>query len=651
MKFCIYDIETLKNLFTVCFLDFETNSKKEFVLFDDRSKLKELVLFLKRLERHGYILVGFNSLNFDSQIIEFILANHKDWLDWDVDIKDIVSEIYGKAQEIINLPEEDKWRNLIPEWKLTIPQIDLFKQKHYDGMAKMGTSLKWVQFTMRYHTVEEMPIEHDETISKKEIPLVLSYNWNDVISTAEFFKKIKFETDLRYNLSEKYNLSLLNASEPRLAKMIFGKFLCDDMNITMKELRDMKTYRNSINLKDVIFPYVNFETPELQAVLDKIKETKLQGDKNSFKLNFNYGGISTDVGLGGIHACCSPGVYEASEKIIIEDIDVVSFYPNLAIENDTKPQHLGKSFSKIYKNIFKERQKIPKSDPTNYVYKIILNSTYGLSKEVNSYLYDPFFTYSITINGQLSLLMLVEMLVKAIPDLKIYQENTDGVTIGYHPDYKLVVADCCRKWKELTKLELEHAFYSKMIIRDVNNYIGIKKGFEWNTYQKYVNEGKRKKYEYVKHKGAFELELDFHKNPSFQIIPLAAEAYFLGGIDYKEFIKNHRDMYDFCGAVKAKKNFKLNLYLTEGNTIERQQKVTRYYISTTGGRLVKDFTDGRKTARIAVVAGFNVTPLNKIEKTDALNYDNINYAYYIKETEKLINSVENNVKQLKLELI
>lgn len=661
MKFAVYDVEILKNLFTVCFLDSETKKKKEFAIFNSTEPLKELIIFLKKLKKHDYFLVGFNNINFDAQLIEFILENYKTWFTDDVSVSEIITEIYNRAQFVINLPEQEKWKNLVPEWKMSIPQIDLFKQKHYDGMAKKGTSLKWIQFTMRYPSVEEMPIRHDEYVSEKEIPLVLSYNWNDVNSTALFFEKIKFETDLRLDLSKKYNLNLLNASEPKLAKMIFGKFLCDDMNISMKELRDMKTYRNYVKLKDVIFPYISFSDTELVNVFNEVKKTKIDiNDKTSFKYNFNYGGISTDVGLGGIHACCSPGVYEAEQGWIIEDIDVVSFYPNLAIENGIKPAHLGNSFSKIYKNLFEERKKIPKADPTNYVYKIILNSTYGLSlerplygKEVNSYLYDPFFTYSITINGQLSLLMLVESLVKAIPGLKIYQENTDGITIGYHSDYKLAVANCCDEWKKLTKLDLEHAFYEKMVIRDVNNYIGVKKGFNWNEYQELVKKGDRKKYGYLKHKGIFELDLDYHKNPSFQIVPLATEAHFLGNIHHEEFIKNHTDMFDFLAAVKAKKNFKLNLYnITNGETkVEEQQKVTRYYVSTDGGSLIKDFQDNRKASKVSIEAGYKVDILNKVETNDTRNYKNIDYSYYFKETEKLINSVEKSKKQLELGLI
>ena len=68
------------------------------------------------------------------------------------------------------------------------------------------------------------------------------------------------------------------------------------------------------------------------------------------------------------------------------------------------------AFCEQYEWFFDERKKIPKKDPKNYVYKIILNSTYGLSNDENSFLYDPEFTMRITINGQLSLSMLYEMI-------------------------------------------------------------------------------------------------------------------------------------------------------------------------------------------------------------------------------------------------
>lgn len=77
----------------------------------------------------------------------------------------------------------------------------------------------------------------------------------------------------------------------------------------------------------------------------------------------------------------------------------------------------------IYESFYKERLKYPKKDPRNYLFKIILNSAYGLSNEENSYLYDPLFTMQITINGQLLLTRLLEMISLKV-DIKPLLVNT-----------------------------------------------------------------------------------------------------------------------------------------------------------------------------------------------------------------------------------
>lgn len=225
---------------------------------------------------------------------------------------------------------------------------------------------------------------------------------------------------------------------------------------------------------------------------------------------------------------------------------------------------------------------------------------------------------SITINGQLSILMLVEMLTLAIPEIKIYQENTDGVTIGYTPDKKQVVHDICREWERITKLELENNFYKQMIIVDVNNYIAVD------------TKGK------IKRKGLFEYQLDYHKNHSFLIIPKALEAYFVNEIDYKQFIKSHTIHSDFFGAVKGKNDFEINLYSIENREFikEKQQKVCRYYISNKGGKLIKDYHDGRQ---VSVEASSVCNTINDIKGVESFD---INYNYYINEVRKIISLIE-----------
>jgi len=109
-------------------------------------------------------------------------------------------------------------------------------------------------------------------------------------------------------------------------------------------------------------------------------------------------------------------------------VDVASYYPNLAIRNRWSPAHIpNEEFCELYEWFYKARKKYDKKNPLNYLFKIILNSTYGLSKNRHSFLYDPELTFRITINGQLLLSMLYEQITLAIPDAQPIMQNTDGL--------------------------------------------------------------------------------------------------------------------------------------------------------------------------------------------------------------------------------
>ena len=106
----------------------------------------------------------------------------------------------------------------------------------------------------------------------------------------------------------------------------------------------------------------------------------------------------------------------------------------------------------LYEWFFDERKKIPKSNPMNYVYKIILNSTYGLSNDKNSFLYDPEFTMRITINGQLTLMMLYEMIMEAIPEATPLLQNTDGIETIIPRSSEEEYLKVCARWEAANRL-------------------------------------------------------------------------------------------------------------------------------------------------------------------------------------------------------
>jgi hypothetical protein len=47
---------------------------------------------------------------------------------------------------------------------LQINQVDVFKLNHWDNPAKRS-SLKWIQFTMDWENIIDMPIHHSSSIT------------------------------------------------------------------------------------------------------------------------------------------------------------------------------------------------------------------------------------------------------------------------------------------------------------------------------------------------------------------------------------------------------------------------------------------------------------------------------------------------------
>lgn len=179
----------------------------------------------------------------------------------------------------------------------------------------------------------------------------------------------------------------------------------------------------------------------------------------------------------------------------------------------------------------------------------------------------------------------------------------------------------------LTGLYIEDNVYTKFVVRDVNNYLAVYESGD------------------IKYKGCFEIDKEFHKDPSMRIVPLALSNYFVKGIPIKETILNHKDIFDFCLRLKTNsKSTPIFKHFDEDQNIVDTilPRTTRYYISKNGGTLIKDFGDNRITG---VNIGYSATLFNKYEEKDMKDY-NINYHFYIKEANKIKDAVED--KQLYL---
>ena len=615
------DYETLSNCFIGVFQHHQEDTTKVFIVHETQNDIKEFVEFLESNIKNNEWHISYNGLAFDAQITTMILKKKKTIVN--LSAEEITTLVYDKAQDCISRSNEGTFQEF-SEKDIPIKQVDVFKLNHWDNPAK-SSSLKWIQYSMDWPNIQEMPLHHSATITAAQLPMILDYCKNDVGSTKRIMELSKDQINLRANLTAEYGISLYSASEPRISKELFLLFLSKKTGIAKYELKQYRTQRNLINIKDILVPYLKFNTPVFQDLLDNFKMVTINAanTKGGFKYSMQYKGVKTDFGLGGVHGARKSGIYKAGNGMIIMSSDVTSFYPNLAIRNGWAPAHLpAQEFCDLYEWFFEERKKIPKKDPKNYVFKIILNSTFGLSIDENSFLYDPQFGMQITINGQLTLMMLYEMLAEGIPDCVPLMQNTDGIEMMIPENYKDKYLAICAEWEQITNLQLEHDEYSRLILADVNNYIAV------NTAGKY------------KCKGRFEFEnLALHKNKSFLVIPKALFNYFVKDIPPEKSLMENKNILDYCAGVKIKGNWEFQQTCMKKGVMTKTtlQKTLRYYISEKGCKIMKvNKSDKRE---IQVESGkWMQEDLSKFQEKPWSHYF-INERYYLDKIYKEIDNI------------
>lgn len=294
----VYDLETLKSCFTYTGYNIETQEIKQFVLHKDKFELDQLIKHLKECKGQ----IGFNNVNFDYPIIHFILLNQYKWSKYE-DYLDIITEIYQKAQRIIEEQNKPQFNSIvaIKTKDILIQQLDLFKIWHYNNKAR-ATSLKSLEISMNYPNVMDMPIGHTrEDITLEEIPSILEYNLNDVMATYEFYKKSLAKIELRKSLQKEYGIPCLNWSDSKIGEQLILKLYCNKTGADIWKVKEMRSNRLKIALNEVILPYIKFESTEFNKLLAYFKNKEITETKGAIKQSVVYKGFKYDYGTGGIN--------------------------------------------------------------------------------------------------------------------------------------------------------------------------------------------------------------------------------------------------------------------------------------------------------------------------------------------------------------
>ena len=606
----VYDIEVFPNVFHCCCRNSETDMLYKFEISERVNQLKELVDFF--LDDEDKMMCGYNNHYYDDVVINYIISFYSKMLR--LPYFQICRSLFNLSTIIVNAEEGSIER--FKKWKYAnyFYSMDLLTMQF---SSKLRVGLKAMQITMHYDNVQEYSGDFSQPLPRESIDEMIAYNINDVNSTTELLNRLKKDIELRLFIEQEYGIDALSMDSVKFGETLLAKKYCEATGISMKVLKEMRSPMDYIPLKDVIFPFIKYKNPKLQAVLEEMKEQIVYSkERNGYEKKLVLSNTVYSIGVGGIHSINKPEIFRPGPDEYLGHSDVASMYPSLLIKYKLTPRHLGEIFLKVYSQIYDERIEAKHSGQKlkNLALKLTLNSVTGKMQQETSWMYDPLNVFKIRINGQLILLMLVDRLLEL--NCKIVQVNTDGVVYIAKKAAKDQIQETVSEVEHITQLVFESDNYEAFYQYAVNDYFGVVEGYSQSNNP-----------ELIEKKGMFITDTKLGKGLAPVIIPKAVINYFLTKQPVSDFIRECPNIRDFLMAQRVDKKFKVQ----HGNI--PVQRINRYYASTNGRSLYKiDPETGKKTS---LLTESGVTILNKMDDL-SIEDRHINYDYYIGEAKKII---------------
>lgn len=440
---------------------------KPLVIINDRDALLDFYLdhFSKDL------FLGYNIKGYDLHIFRCLLEDRKDVMSLN---HMIISGGNGYSFD----------KNQNSKWPMDI----------YDIIDKFH-SLKQLEAFMGSSIVESsVDFNIDRKLTQEEIEETVKYCTHDVTEGIKVFNLKINDYNATKSLIETFELptNCISKTHAQLSAMILE---CDD-NIAQTRKKCVETQSSQVCYE--FNPPRRFSWDEWMVEIAptiKIERYPEVLDFFNNRLNCSYdsefettiAGIPHKFGFGGIHGCIDEPVTITGN---IWHVDVNSYYPSLMIQYglltrntpDGKYRvHLSEKalpetnkYVQIYNKRLQLKHEGKKKEQAPY--KIVLNSTYGITKDDTSAAYDPKQANNICINGQL---MLVDLLEKLEDHCQIIQSNTDGIIIKI-PDgvteeesraNEEKVRQICKEWEDRTHMGLGLDRIKKIVQKDVNSYV------------------------------------------------------------------------------------------------------------------------------------------------------------------------------------
>ena len=460
-----YDFEVFPHDWLVVF-NFPSERREEIIV-NDSDKLEKFYN-----EHKDDIWVGFNSNHYDQWILKAILTD---------------TDPYNVSRQLVSKNEKEKKQG----WQL-VPRVYI-PLNSYDIKTNTDRSLKYYESSMG-NSIEEssVPFDIPRKLTPGEIEETVRYCRHDVEQTVELFMERYSDFEAQMGLIKMFNLPLSDISKTKV--QLSAKILGAQKMYSQKEISERQEYNVPIADEfDIdIPPTLRIEkyTEVVDAFMNPANHRYDLENRYNGASNYVWSGevakVTHEFGWGGVHGAKK----NYSEEGYFINMDVASLYPSLMIEYDL----LSRSCQKEkFKEIVETRLKYKaEKNPLQKPLKIVINGTYGASKDPNNPLFDPRQANRVCVYGQLLLLDLIEHLE---PWCDIIQSNTDGVLVKLHASNEdeadreyARIDDIAHEWEVRTHLNLEFDEYRRVIQKDVNNYIIVAPDGHLKTKGAYVKE-------------------------------------------------------------------------------------------------------------------------------------------------------------------
>jgi hypothetical protein len=511
------------------FVLMDTDTEETTVVVNDPEQLKSI--YEQNAEN---VWIGFNSRHYDQYIFKAILCGFNP---------------YEVSQWII--------ANKQGGWAYSALFRD-YKFYTFDVMTSRNFGLKQLEAFMGNDIQEsDVSFDIDRKLTPSELASVIKYCKHDVEQTIEVFINRIEEFDSQMGLIKQFKLPLsyISKTKAQLTAAVLDARRVerdDEFDIVYPDTLRIERYKHIVDW------YLNPENRDYEKSL----EVQVHGVPHQF-------------GWGGLHGAL-PNYH--GEGVFL-NVDVASFYPALMIEYNLLSRNVEDSTK--YRLIRDERLRLKaEKNPMAGPLKIVLNGTFGASKDKYNPLFDPRQANCVCIGGQLLLLDLIEHLEDA-ECCELIQSNTDGLILKVGQRRNIdKVRKVCREWESRTRMELEYDEYKSIFQKDVNSYLVVHEDGSYKS-----------KGGYVKCLSTLDYDL--------AIVNRAIVNFFIHGTPVEDTIFGADKLIDFQKVVKVSEKY---TYAMWGNE-RRPEKVLRVFASRvrTDGMVykIKQIGQVEKTEKIA----------------------------------------------------